>query len=82
MIQIYKNFLKRDKEIKNRNLIFLHNPKFCIIFSKNIGKKYVDKFYKKVIKNKKDPRVIKEYKKILLCSLQIAKLEINEQLRN
>ena len=26
---------------------------------------YNDKFYKSLIKNKKDPRIIKEYKKIL-----------------
>ena len=39
---------------------------FIISNKKKLIKKYFynDKFYKKVIKNKKDPRVIKEYKKI------------------
>ena len=40
---------------------------FIISKKKNIIKKYFynDKFYKKIIKKKKDVRIIKEYKKIL-----------------
>ena len=40
---------------------------FIISKKKEIVKRYFynDKFYKKVIKNKKDPRILKEYKKIL-----------------
>ena len=40
---------------------------FIISTKKKLIKKYFynDKFYKKIIKKKRDPRIIKEYKKIL-----------------
>tara|TARA_Y100000590_G_C15636886_1_gene983346 strand:+ start:24 stop:839 length:816 start_codon:yes stop_codon:yes gene_type:complete len=46
---------------------------FIISKKKEIIKKYFynDNFYKKIIKKKKDPRIIKEYKKILLYKKKI-----------
>ena len=46
---------------------------FIISKKKNIIKKYFynDKFYKKIIKKKKDARIIKEYKKILFYKKKI-----------
>ncbi len=46
---------------------------FIISEKKKIIKKYFynDNFYKKIIKNKKDPRILKEYKKILFYKKRI-----------
>ncbi len=51
----------------------IENIIFIISKKKEIIKKYFynDKFYKKIIKKKKDPRIIKEYKKILFYKKKI-----------